>query len=68
MPNAGGRPHGALHAGGELVIEGKCGWCNTSGHGRKPNRNTRESKYKAFKAGYRKCSKVGHFEVCCRSK
>merc|ERR1712030_52517 len=50
-----------IGAGNDIIPEGKCGWCNSTGHGRRPNRETREIKCKAFKATCRKCSKVGPF-------
>jgi hypothetical protein len=54
--------------GDDIVPEGKCGWCNFTGHGRRPTREIRETKCKAFKATCRKCSKLGHFESCCKSR
>jgi hypothetical protein len=62
------RAHTLPRAGADLAPEGKCGWCNTTGHGRRPSREIRETKCRAFKATCRKCDKPGHFEACCRSK
>ena len=63
------RAHTLPKTGGDNIApDGKCGWCNITGHGRRPNRETRESKCKAFNATCRRCSKVGHYESCCRSK
>ena len=44
------RAHTLPKAGADLVPEGKCGWCNHTGHGRRPSRETREAKSRAFKA------------------
>ena len=52
----------------KAMPEGKCGWCNQNGHGRRPNRETREVKCKAFLATCLKCHKVGQFKSYCRSK
>ena len=51
-----------------VMEQGKCGWCGRVGHGRRPNRETRQDKCKAFSSTCRQCNKIGHFEVCCRSK
>ena len=62
------RAHTLPKDGVDRTPEGKCGWCNSSGHGRKPSKEVREIKCKAYKATCRRCSKIGHFEACCRSK
>ena len=48
--------------------QGKCRWCARVGHGKRPNRETRQEKCKAFNSTCRQCNKIGHFEACCRSK
>ena len=52
----------------DVIPDGKCGWCNFTSHGRRPTREIRETKCRAFKATCRKCGKLGHFESCCKSK
>ena len=47
---------------------GKCYFCARAGHGRRPDRTTREEKCKAFNAVCKECQKIGHFASCCRSK
>ena len=51
-----------------VMDQGKCGWCARVGHGKRPNRETRQEKCKAFNSTCRQCNKIGHFEACCRSK
>ena len=62
------RAHTMPKAGSDTIPEGKCGWCNSTGHGRRASRDIREVKCKAFKATCRRCSKPGHFEACCQSR
>ena len=62
------RAHTMPKAGAEIIPDGKCGWCDKTGHGRRPSREIREAKCKAFKSKCRNCDRTGHFEVCCRSK
>ena len=55
---------------GESVtdLEGNCGWCGATGHGRRSPKEVRQKQCKAYKSSCNKCHKVGHYEKCCRSK
>ena len=46
----------------------KCDYCGLTGHGKRSNKETRKVICKAYSATCRRCSKLGHYEVVCRSK
>ena len=68
-PRANTLPTGQVNSGRENSSDlGKCYFCAKVGHGRRPDRTTREEKCKAFNAACKECQKIGHFASCCRSK
>ena len=46
----------------------KCGWCGQTGHGGRPNRQTRKLVCKAYNHVCETCSSIGHYGSTCRSK
>jgi hypothetical protein len=60
---AGGRKRSTS----EPPDDGKCSWCNLSGHGRRASQETRRSKCKVFGAACKQCGKKDHFKIACRS-